>query len=287
MLIVIELVELIGIFTLSNWIVSREKVGYIVNSLLMLLFNIQMVVLYFGNTYVSMIMLSNFHSVEDIMGKASTYGVGVVLVLFFFFLPVAKVNIRTKVVPIIFFVSLLALEWVLMFVTSATNSPLYSYYDIVKQYHNMKQMNDSIQNAMINNDVEQIDENLDKFYKEEIVNYRKKEQSLVDAPNIILIFTEGLSQNVIDDERNNMPNVAAYQKKSLMFDNYYNHTAATYRGLEGQLYSGYQLYDFDTNNLISIQSILSDNGYNTFFFNAEPYNSDFKAYLSSFEFDYL
>ena len=41
-------------------------------------------------------------------------------------------------------------------------------------------------------------------------------------PNVILIFTEGLSKNIIEDERNIMPNVKALQEESISFENYFN-----------------------------------------------------------------
>lgn len=43
----------------------------------------------------------------------------------------------------------------------------------------------------------------------------------------------------------------------------------------------------DKNSLISVQSILHNTGYHTMFINTETYNSDFSAYLASFEYDEL
>ncbi|MCD8323337.1 MAG: sulfatase-like hydrolase/transferase [Clostridiales bacterium] len=125
----------------------------------------------------------------------------------------------------------------------------------------------------------------DEFYSSEVADYREKDAALPEQPNVILIFTEGLSQSVIDDEREIMPNVAAFQEESLNFTGYYNHTFATYCGLIGQLYSEYQWNNLDENNLVSIQSLLSDNGYHTTFINTEPNNADFTSYLESMGFD--
>lgn len=123
------------------------------------------------------------------------------------------------------------------------------------------------------------------FYKNEVGDYFEKPNILSDAPNIILIFTEGLSQNIIEDERNIMPNVKEYETKSLSFENYYNHTAATYRGIIGQLFSAHQFNNNDENRLIPVQSILQEKGYNTTFLNAEPQNADFTEYLNSLGFN--
>jgi hypothetical protein len=66
-------------------------------------------------------------------------------------------------------------------------------------------------------------------------------------PNIIIIFTEGFSAEVLDVynnlDLNLTPNLNKLYERSLVFNNYYNHTAATYRGLRGQMISGYQFLD--------------------------------------------
>ena len=62
-----------------------------------------------------------------------------------------------------------------------------------------------------------------------------------EKPNVILIFTEGTSTRLLgcyggvrEDLTTNIDNFAKY---SLVVDNYYNHTAATFRGTLGQLAS--------------------------------------------------
>ena len=122
------------------------------------------------------------------------------------------------------------------------------------------------------------------FYKDTIGNYISFPWQKQN-PDVVLIFTEGLSQNIIDDERKIMPNVRMYEDRSLNFINYYNHTAATYRGLIGQLYSGHQYNNNDENTLISLQKIMHDNGYQTTLINTEPNNQDFTNYLKTFDFD--
>ncbi|EGQ5166336.1 sulfatase-like hydrolase/transferase, partial [Salmonella enterica] len=69
----------------------------------------------------------------------------------------------------------------------------------------------------------------------------------VTKPNIIIIFAEGMSYSVIDSVNNKglklTPNIDTLMDNSLVFRNYYNHTAATFRGLRGQLTSAYQYKD--------------------------------------------
>ena len=54
--------------------------------------------------------------------------------------------------------------------------------------------------------------------------------------NIILIFAEGTSFDIISKDIT--PNTYEVMNKSLYFINYFNHTAATFRGIRGQLISG-------------------------------------------------
>lgn len=123
------------------------------------------------------------------------------------------------------------------------------------------------------------------FYHTGVPGNRTKPADLPSHPNVIIIFTEGLSQELIDDECNLMPNVREYQGRSLNFTDYYNHTFATWRGLNGQIYSGYQGANFDTNQLISIGSLMSDAGYRTVFINTEPFTSEFTGFVQAMGFD--
>ena len=94
-----------------------------------------------------------------------------------------------------------------------------------------------------------------------------------------------MSQHIIDDDRNVVPNLRNIQSVSLRFDNYYNHTFATYAGIIGQLYSGYQLKNSDKNYLISLPQILEGFGYQTAFINTEPKNREFTTYLGNLGFE--
>ncbi|MCV5871698.1 LTA synthase family protein, partial [Escherichia coli] len=58
-------------------------------------------------------------------------------------------------------------------------------------------------------------------YSHEIINGNGK--------NILVIFIEGMSSLVISKELT--PNLYEFRKKSISFNSYYNHPAATFRGL--------------------------------------------------------
>jgi phosphoglycerol transferase MdoB-like AlkP superfamily enzyme len=62
-------------------------------------------------------------------------------------------------------------------------------------------------------------------------------------PNVIVIFSEGLSARLIGAYGGTFPglttNIDRLAQQGMRVDNYFNHTAATYRALQGQLDSGY------------------------------------------------
>lgn len=107
-------------------------------------------------------------------------------------------------------------------------------------------------------------------------------------PNVIVFFTEGFSSRWIDsyDESNRRdltPNLDRFFKQSIVVKNYYNHTAATFRGIRGQLISGYQKADengdggvsvinkkdldkiYSNKSIITLPEVLNENSYSTIF----------------------
>jgi Phosphoglycerol transferase and related proteins, alkaline phosphatase superfamily len=62
-------------------------------------------------------------------------------------------------------------------------------------------------------------------------------------PNIIVVFAEGLSARLVGvyggGHPGLTPNLDRLASRSMRVDDYFNHTAATFRGLEGQLSSGF------------------------------------------------
>lgn len=275
------LIEFSCICLMSSFIYGRNRgVGYIINFVLLLIFGIQVIVLRFGGTYVLPIMITNLDSIQDIKGKSSIYiFYAVLLVLMLFVAPISfeklKKNIKRGLS--IFLACCLIVEC--FFVYTSDNSPLKSTVELVVDLYKGNKSYQEIQNSKKIDD----EEFNELFYRDGIDDCIKS--PFESKPNIVLIFTEGLSQSVIDDDRDIMPNVKEYESKSINFTNYYNHTAATYRGLIGQLYSGYQYNNYDENPLVSIQQILKDKGYETSFINVEPNNSDFSDYLGRLGFD--
>lgn len=276
--IVYGFLDVAAIFLVSNIFLKKSGKFYVVNSIVLFLVNAEFLVRYFSGTYITFVMLQSLTSVEDLQGKAITYGIGVVAVIVFSFLPVRYIDFK-KIKSAECLAMVLALELCLNVVAFENKSVLNGIYGIYSQYNNMKVLREGPQNAEDNKPTK------DLFYRDKIGNYYVKQKDLPEKPNIVLIFVEGLSQSIIEDERNITPNIRSFQEQSLDFVNYYNHTFATYRALSGQLYSGYQLDDVDENALVSLQGIMRDEGYRTTFVNVEPQNEMFSEYLEGLGFD--
>jgi phosphoglycerol transferase MdoB-like AlkP superfamily enzyme len=79
--------------------------------------------------------------------------------------------------------------------------------------------------------------------KEKIYNHNLELARTIENPNVILILTEGMSartSTVYSDKYSNLtPNIDEFSRhpNSMIVDNYFNHTAATYRGIAGTLCS--------------------------------------------------
>lgn len=281
--LLVGIIELVLILMLSSVFRKNGKVRYWINSILMFIYNVQMMVFIFGNSFVTLVMVTNLDSIKALSGNAALYLIGVVLVLIFSFLPIYYFELKTGITSFSL-TGVLIIEAMVLIFFGNWYSPIYSCINLGKQYYQKEKTAQNIEKTISEN-IENASLIKTEYYKDSIANHRSKNEQLIEKPNVILIFTEGLSQNIVDDEREIMPNVAYWQKQSLNFINYYNHTFATYRGLNGQLYSGHQLGDIENNSLISVQSIFSDLGYSTTFINTEPENQDFTNYLEGMGFD--
>lgn len=251
-----------------------KKISRIVNGVLSLSVFVQYLVRYYANSYISMQMLTNLASIEAISGKFHIYIPCAVTGIIVSFIPVRLRKMRRRNLTI---AACLLLVVTLNFSVLREYNVYYEYYKLYVQKTEMDKMSAKI--AEYNSS-----DIVSAFYKERTDNYVSNDLA-VAMPNVILIFTEGLSQNIIEDERNITPNFRRLESESLYFDNYYNHTFATYMGLSGQLYSGFQKSNYDDNRLVSLQDIMKLNGYGTYFINTEPENNDFSAYLEQMRFD--
>ncbi|MBV6695205.1 LTA synthase family protein [Serratia quinivorans] len=174
------------------------------------------------------------------------------------------------------------------------DTPIYNFsnsiYDAYNQYRNS---------------VSAINPSNAKYFKKETISSEKDSlpQSLHSKnKNIVVIFTEGLSSVVMSDKMT--PNLIKLSRQSFNFLNYYNHTAATFRGIRGQLTSGYQfLGGFNPEHvgvgevsattvkkrfngkLISIPNILATHNYTSYFIASNSRQANLSQMISTLGFD--
>ena len=299
------LLELVEIWLISESLRSF-RVRFFVNGILLLLLNSQALVYLFGGDFISLVMLTNLDNVQDLSGKLFIYIPGIIFTILISFIPTVRLinrlinyrtlnkrdfnkqglnerelnagnSFRSQVFASRLLSLVLCAELLFSLLYGNLYSPFFAYWRLVEE---------AGETARVRKELETVDNRTLDFYREGVSGISvDKPESLGELPNIVLILTEGLSEHIIKDERGIMPNAASLEEKSLSFSSYYNHTFATYRGISGQLYSGYQLDNYDSNSLIGIQDILKDNGYNTSFINTEPNLVPFTNYLHDMGFD--
>lgn len=269
----VGVLELVIIFSITNYTASFNLLlGNVFNVILLLLFNIETIVLCISGEHIRLIMLENIPSFRSLSGDFFLYFVIGSLLIVFTFIPIKHIpvdNLRLLSLS-------LAFELIITLFVGNYFSTLFSVKLLYDEY---KQVSD------LSLDIEGQPDMTAKFYHEGVMNYTDIAPENIDQYNIVLLFIEGLSQNIIDDEREIMSNAKSLESESINFTNYFNHTAATHRGIISQLYSGYQRQNLDKNSLISLQSILSSKGYRTAFINTEPKNHEFSRYLNALGFD--
>ena len=122
--------------------------------------------------------------------------------------------------------------------------------------------------------------------------------------NIIVIFTEGISSKIISQDIT--PHLYTLRNKSLDIIRYYNHTAATFRGLRGQLSSSFQMkggYNSDNSGIAQMNKkdilkrygddghitplpvVLKSLGYDTYFQASNKTDSQLSIMLKTLGFD--
>lgn len=104
-------------------------------------------------------------------------------------------------------------------------------------------------------------------------------KDVTTQPNVIIFFTEGFSARSMKSYGSKYedltPNIDNFAESSMLVNNYYNHTAATYRGLHGQLCSLYPEFGggawmkyFDSlseRDYFCVTDVFEEEGYETVF----------------------
>lgn len=131
--------------------------------------------------------------------------------------------------------------------------------------------------------------------------FAKKDNS-VSQPNVIIIFTEGTSSRLLGCYGGHYsdltPNMDNFSQSSMVVDNYFNHTAATFRGTLGQLASAYPEHGgyekagwvSDTDNKLetkkyqTLPNVLNQLSYDTYFISPHKTTDPYTKLLKMLKF---
>ena len=197
------------------------------------------------------------------LGEYSSVGLGLFFKLvFLFLLSLALYVYLLIVIPNI----RLSWNWKICF-PAILSFALFVFFSIRSSYP-VVQFMESFHIVYLNNYAEIERNNGEQFLKTFSNTFKSKGIENPVNPknerlNLIIIFTEGLSDRVISEELT--PNLYKLRHHSLYFENYYNHTAPTFRGLRGQLISGFvraansDINTIEINNYYSLENATVSN----------------------------
>ena len=126
-----------------------------------------------------------------------------------------------------------------------------------------------------------------------------------DRPNIIVLFAEGTSSRLLEAYGGRYPgltpNISRMAAGSMVVENYFNHTAATFRGLQGQMSSGFPRHGgaekgagwteqdnataYEKRSYATVSRILHERGYQTAFFSPHPARDALTRLIAMLGFD--
>lgn len=302
------LLEILVIFLLSERLyLTRPKLAYALNLILGFFYSAELVVFGFSGEFISPLMLENINMISNLGNELVVYVIASVIAAVILFLPVGKLILKSGgkwLLPctlVLYCVALVSYGL-------ASKLPASPYSAICRMATDAVSAEVARSISLRNMDKEEI---LAYFHRDSIpgTDVCLKDSSDTGNMSVILILTEGLSAEVLDiynsHDRNLTPNLDALSAQSWAFDNYYNHTAATFRAVRGQLYSSHQydggyvggegLVEVDADvqrnmldvELVSIVDILKSNGYNVCYVNPEPGDAKIVNYARSFRVDSL
>ncbi|MBQ3799787.1 MAG: hypothetical protein II837_05760, partial [Treponema sp.] len=262
--------EALAVFLATNALYPGfPACAYVLNSLALLIGNVQCVVMLLGGSYVSLQMLTNLGSLRGLSGHGILYAASLAAAALPALLPVRGVRLtRAKYAALSGFLAACILAGLCL------QGFYYSSFAAAVSLARGACMRASLARS-VRDGLRKGGAGVSPFRKAGVGDRIGPVPGTGGTPNLIVVFSEGLSENIIHDGRGIMPNAARLERESVSFRNYYNHTFATYMGLSGQLHSGYQQGNFSRNMLPSLQSLLGDAGYRTCFINTEPGTRDF------------
>ncbi|MDR0828709.1 MAG: sulfatase-like hydrolase/transferase [Prevotellaceae bacterium] len=295
------IVELLIIVNATQLIAKRyKKIAYIFNTFFSLILLLQQGSIIFSGDYISVMMFENLGEYNALGTSLAKYVVSALCALCLSLLPHrVSFKLLSKKYFWCVLVIFILISATIYKISAKQYPPCFSFVATVGSFCKSQALSYYYKNASSA-------QLFKEFHKNKIEESEFSiNQYVGNMPNVIVIFTEGMSAEVIDKfnslKLNLTPNLDDFYEKSLVFTNYYNHTVATYRGLRGQLFSSHQYLggyyaenngfgqmDKDTllkktaTKIVSIIDILNDNDYFTFFINCEQKGSAHCNYLETF-----
>lgn len=296
--IVLDLLVFCGIFAFT-----RNKIVKWLFILPLTLILLQVVSVSTTGAYIIPLTILNLNEYSSVGGTTIAKGLGLFLFLFILGIAIWKnftqfLHYKTKIV----LYTLCLINWFFFYSLSPCVCLGNSLYEVYKQ------LTFGI-DAVAKYKVQQ------KHFKNHIYvpeNIDSKTQKLLEAydftnKNVIVFFIEGFNYNnlsYINKFSKLTPNIDTLLPKSLSFVNYFNHTAATFRGLRGQLTSSYQylggyypeqngigqISELEikkkyNNTVYSLPEILKPYGYKSYFINPHSDQSNISIMLKTMHFD--
>lgn len=285
-----SLVEYFALYLLVQLLPLKWSVArYITSFISTLLFLINLGVVAFSGTFTTYIMWNNLENLSALGSSLLLYLFAIVLVVMISLLPIYSLRFNNigKLVSFTFIV----LIYIFMGIFGS-KTPFLGWKDFVKEYYEVVRL--TVNLGENSNDKQRVYKTFERS------NVENGVKTNLNKPNIIIIFTEGFSSEIMDVNNdlglNITPNLNQFSKETLNFTDYFNHTAATYRGVRGQLFSSQQYsegYENGTSgvakmlqtNQVSLQKILKKQGYQTMMINPEPEQKTWTTYLKHLGFD--
>lgn len=291
-----SLVEVYAIFFLAQLFSKKLKtLAYVLSSIAFFLVLLNVASFITAGSYITYTMYNNLTNLSALGDSLPKYFIATILAAIVSFLPMSFNLFEKKTIKKVCVFYGVDLVYIIIFIVFNISTPIGS---LINLKHEIKIADEKV--SFLKASSSEKKEILNDFKKENVVSGVEVN---IDNMNVIVIFTEGMSSQVLDINNNlnlNLtPNLTNFSKESgvLNVQNYYNHTAATFKGLRGQLYSAYQyqdgyekgddggLYSMTNTPLVSLSDVLRDNGYVSNFINAEPEHIAFSNYLTTLGFD--
>ncbi|WP_249544175.1 LTA synthase family protein [Escherichia coli] len=282
--------------SMAIFLIKRKFISNILWGIYLSILGVQAASLFSSGQYLMPLALSNAAEVE-LLGIGEVIKVFSIFILFvivsFVTMPSGALVGRIKYYKFSFFCIVLLL--VCSFISTG---PVYAFYETAKLYYLQQTFKPS----------EKIGDAGKSFLKTSVFITPLQNNNNFKGRNVIVIFAEGFSSEIIGNSKMAhfpiTPNLDKLSTEALSFKNYYNHTAATFRGLRGQLTSGYQFRDgltdagtgiaqlsnVEINNIYlhrqtSLPDILKEYGYKSYFIASTEKNSPLNTMLKTLNFD--